>query len=55
MILVLKLLLAPLLIYVVTLAGRRWGPTVSGFLIGLPPSEVQRLLQPTLVHVAIED
>lgn len=36
MILALKLLLAPLLIYVVTLAGRRWGPTVSGFLIGLP-------------------
>ena len=26
-----------------------------GFLIGLPPSEVQRLLQPMLVHVAIED
>lgn len=26
-----------------------------GFLISLPPVEVQRLLQPTLVHVAIED
>ena len=36
MILALKLLLAPLLIYGVTLAGRRWGPTASGFLIGLP-------------------
>lgn len=36
MILTLKLLLAPLLIYVVTVAGRRWGPTASGFLIGLP-------------------
>lgn len=26
-----------------------------GFLVGLPPTEVQRLLQPTLVTVAIED
>lgn len=26
-----------------------------GFLIGLTPSEIQRLLQPTLVNVAIED
>lgn len=26
-----------------------------GFLISLPPAEVQRLLQPTLVNVAIED
>lgn len=31
-----KLLLAPLLIYVVTLVGRRLGPVASGFLIGLP-------------------
>ena len=26
-----------------------------GFLVGLPPTELQRLLQPTWVHVAIED
>jgi prolyl-tRNA editing enzyme YbaK/EbsC (Cys-tRNA(Pro) deacylase) len=26
-----------------------------GFLISLPPAEVQRLLQPTLVNVAIEE
>jgi hypothetical protein len=32
----LKLLLAPLLIALVTLAGRRWGPAVAGALVGLP-------------------
>jgi hypothetical protein len=32
----LKLLLAPLLILVATLAGRRWGPAVGGWLAGLP-------------------
>ena len=31
-----KLLISPLLIASVTLAGRRWGAIVSGFLIGLP-------------------
>ncbi len=31
-----KLLLTPALIGLVSLAGRRWGPTVSGWLIGLP-------------------
>lgn len=35
-ILALKLLLTPLLIGAVTLAGRRWGAIVSGLLIGLP-------------------
>src|ERR1700682_6369024 len=34
--LVLKLILTPLLLGGVTLAGRRWGPTVSGWLVGLP-------------------
>ena len=33
---VLKLLMAPVLIAVATLAGRRWGPGVSGWLIGFP-------------------
>jgi hypothetical protein len=32
----LKLLLAPMLILVATLAGRRWGPGVGGWLAGLP-------------------
>ena len=32
----LKLLLSPALIGVVSLAGRRWGPSVSGWLVGLP-------------------
>lgn len=36
MILAFKLLLTPLFICVVTLAGRRWGPRASGLLIGLP-------------------
>lgn len=33
---VLKLILTPALIGSVSLAGRRWGPSVSGWLIGLP-------------------
>ena len=33
-----KLLLTPLLIGAVSLAGRRWGPSVSGWLVGLPLS-----------------
>jgi hypothetical protein len=32
----LKLLLAPILILLATLAGRRWGPAVGGWLAGLP-------------------
>src|SRR5881397_2426094 len=31
-----KLVLTPLLIAAVTLAGRRWGPAVGGWLAGLP-------------------
>ncbi|HEV2236287.1 MAG TPA: hypothetical protein VGR57_06455, partial [Ktedonobacterales bacterium] len=34
--LALKLILTPTLIGAVTLVGRRWGPGVSGWLIGLP-------------------
>ena len=36
MILLLKLLLTPMLIALATLAGRRWGPAVSGWFIGFP-------------------
>lgn len=35
-ILIIKLLLTPLFIALVTLAGRRWGPAASGLLVGLP-------------------
>ena len=33
---VLKLFLAPAFIALITLAGRRWGPALAGFLAGLP-------------------
>ncbi|GAC1691530.1 MAG: hypothetical protein NVS9B9_13850 [Ktedonobacteraceae bacterium] len=36
MLLLFKLFLTPLLVGLVSLAGRRWGPTVSGWLVGLP-------------------
>ena len=36
MILALKLFLTPLFIALVSIAGRRWGPALSGWLIGLP-------------------
>ena len=36
MTLALKLVLTPTLIALATLAGRRWGPAVSGWLVGLP-------------------
>lgn len=32
----LKLLLTPALIGLISLAGRRWGPTMSGLLVGIP-------------------
>jgi hypothetical protein len=35
-VLLLKIILAPVLIGLVSLAGRRWGPGVSGWLLGLP-------------------
>ena len=31
-----KLILSPLLIGAVSVLGRRWGPAISGWLIGLP-------------------
>ena len=36
MVFALKLLLVPALIYLVTLAGRRWGPAVAGWLSAFP-------------------
>ena len=35
-VLVLKLILAPLIIGSASLAGRRWGPVVSGWIVGMP-------------------
>lgn len=35
-ILALKLILAPLIIGSASLAGRRWGPAVSGWIVGMP-------------------
>ena len=34
--LLLKIILAPVLIALVSLAGRRWGPGISGWLLGIP-------------------
>ncbi|NOT25148.1 MAG: hypothetical protein HOP16_03500, partial [Acidobacteria bacterium] len=47
--LVLKLLLVPGLVAVVTLAVRRWGPAVGGWLAGLPV-----VAGPVLVFYALE-
>src|SRR5262249_1129973 len=47
--LVAKLVLTPLLISAVTLAGRRWGPGVSGWLAGLPLTS-----GPVSVFLAVE-
>ena len=38
MLLLLKLLLAPLLVGLATLAARRWGPKIGGIVVGLPLS-----------------
>jgi hypothetical protein len=47
--LVLKVLLTPLLVGAVSLAGRRWGATVSGLLIGLPLTS-----GPVILFLALE-
>lgn len=47
--LLLKVALAPLLIAAVSLAGRRWGPAVAGWLLGLP-----LISGPVLFFLAIE-
>jgi len=48
-VLVLKLCLVPSLIYLVTLAGRRWGPNAAGWLSALPI-----VAGPILLTMAIE-
>lgn len=47
-VLALKLTLVPLLIYLVTLAGRRWGPAVAGWLA------FPIVAGPTLLTLALE-
>ena len=47
--LALKLLLVPTFLVLVTLAGRRWGPSIAGWLAGLPVSA-----GPILFIVALE-
>jgi len=54
--LVFKIVTSPLLIQVASLAGRRWGPAVGGWFVGLPltsgpiafflPSIKERVLRP---------
>ena len=46
--LIFKLLLTPTLIALVSLASRRWGPTVSGWLVGLPLTSAPVILFLTL-------
>ena len=38
MLLLLKLVLAPLLVALATLVARRWGPKIGGVVVGLPLS-----------------
>jgi hypothetical protein len=49
-ILILKLILSPLIIGFASLAGRKWGPTVSGWLIGLPTTSGPVLFFLALSH-----
>jgi hypothetical protein len=47
--LIFKLLLTPIIIGLVSLAGRRWGPAVSGWLVGLPLTSA-----PVVLFLAVE-
>lgn len=46
----LKLLLTPALIAAASLAGRRWGPAIGGWLVGLPFTSAPVALIVTLTH-----
>src|SRR4051812_34822686 len=48
--LVLKLVLTPLLIVGASLAGRRWGPAVSGWIVGMPLTSAPVSLFVALQH-----
>ncbi len=49
-ILTLKLILAPLIIGTASLAGRRWGPAVSGWIVGLPLTSGPVIFFLTITH-----
>ncbi len=49
MILILKLILTPMLLASATLAARRWGPMVAGWIVGLPLTSA-----PVSVFLAVE-
>ena len=49
MLLALKLLLVPALLAAISMAGKRWGPGVAGWLAGFPS-----LTGPILFFLAIE-
>lgn len=51
-ILVLKLILAPVIIGSASLAGRRWGPAVSGWIVGMPLTSGPVLFFVALGHEA---
>jgi hypothetical protein len=51
-ILVLKLILAPLIIGSASLAGRKWGPAVSGWIVGMPLTSGPVLFFVALSHSA---
>jgi len=50
MVLILKLILSPLLIAMVSLAGRKWGSTVSGWFLGFPLTSAPISLVIALQH-----
>jgi hypothetical protein len=50
MVLAAKILLAPLFVAAVSLAGRRWGIAVAGLLAGIPVAAGPILLVETMVH-----
>lgn len=47
--LLLKLLLVPALVLIITLVGRRWGPSVAGWVAGFPV-----VTGPTLLFIALD-
>jgi hypothetical protein len=49
LLLLVKLVAVPILIFIVSVAARRWGPSVGGFIIGLPLTS-----GPVLVFLALE-
>src|SRR5215510_1933109 len=49
---ILKLILAPVIIGSASLAGRKWGPAISGWIVGLPLTSGPVLFFLTLDHGA---